>query len=532
MGQSEKKEKTDDVENVVDDALSPTSGQQTDIIEYVEDVKNALASLVDQVEEGQAHTSRMVEKTRDELSKQKTVSAKYTESLDDHIQSLQVRYDDQAAQLERLQLELDQKTQELQAFESREEESPSNEQEIVEYKNQLHEKEEANQAGKRRITALEETIESQKGLLDETQGLEQELAQQTQAIEVLTLSLADSQAALAPLQTSLDKATDAESTLQKELRDVHKDIAKLNYALDEEKKLRNKAESARDEALSVSQAQESQEPFRPYEERIAALETTEQASADTILQLKKDLRTAHKYNTQGREALETLQEEAKGTLDADNQKDERIQFLERKFSESQETQHAQQSVHHNLHEQIVTLEKQLKEALSAQSTLKEDTSEPDPRVDLELKAAENTNRLGQLLLTSGVITQAQLDEVLSERQHSNYDRSLRTGQQFIEKGYATEDIVAQAVAHQMEIPFLRIEHNTVKYSAVRLVSKQLAQMHQCMPLFVQAGNLVVAMVNPMDLIAIEDIEHSTGLPVKVMVSTPSDIQEAFTHYYQ
>ena len=614
MSKSTKKIKTDGL-GATEETLSPTAEQQTDIVDYVQNVKKALASLVDQVAEDQKQSSRIVEKTRDELQSQKTVTAKLSESLDTQVKTLQSKCDEQEAQLAHVQSELDQTTQNFQDELRKQKEAPSNEEEMIGLKNQLQDMQVSSKAAKRRIENLENTLKEQSDDIESSQNLQQELVQQTlelaeqaellsiaqhaaddfkakldplqqeldearnnlalleknkaeafqaqnaeqqeltdacthietlegqlqkqtQEIDRLTQSFSEAQASLTPLQTKLDNVVASEATSKQELREVHKHITKLNYSLEEEKKLRIKAEQSQNAAMAATNVQETQEQLRTYRERIAALETTENASADTILKLKEELKKTHKSNTQGRTRLEELRDRAKATLNTDQQKDDRIRFLEEKLATNQDTKNAQQNVHRNLHEQIVTLEKQLKSAVHCNETLKAQLASekgaisPKPPVNVELKILENNNRLGRLLLKSGVITQAQLDEVLAERQHPDFDRTMRIGHQFIKKGYASEDMVAQALAHQMKIPFLRIEHNTVNYNAVHRVTKQLAEMHQCMPVFIQAGNLMLAMVNPIDLVAIEDIERSSGYPVKVMISTSEDIHDAINQYYK
>jgi predicted nucleic acid-binding Zn-ribbon protein len=365
--------------------------------------------------------------------------------------------------------------------------------------------------------------------------LESKLREAMQRMSPLQKELDESTTALSALQATHKKVATSEAAIKKELRDVEKQITKINYSLEEERTLRTEAERARDEALALSNTQDLQQQLLQHQERIGALETTEHASADTIVALKKKLaETEHQFK-QEQQRLSELRDRAKATLGVDQQKDARIQYLEGKLEAFQHEKHGQLDMHHNLHEQIISLEEQLKSAQKVNAVLKSqhvDEKPVEPRVNINLKVVENNNRLGNLLLKSGVITQAQLDEVLLERQHPGYSRSYRIGKQLVDKGYANEDVIAQAIAHQMNIPFLRIERNTVKYSAVRFVSKQMATKHQCIPAFVQAGNLMLAMVNPMDLVAIEDIERCTSLPVKIMVSTADDVQDAIKRYYR
>nr|HPO14020.1 type II secretion system protein GspE [Candidatus Hydrogenedentota bacterium] len=58
-----------------------------------------------------------------------------------------------------------------------------------------------------------------------------------------------------------------------------------------------------------------------------------------------------------------------------------------------------------------------------------------------------------------------------------------------------------------------------------------ANQHQCLPVRTTDEGLILAMVNPLDLLAIEDVERTTNRKVEIVVVTPSDIKEAIAKYY-
>jgi len=136
--------------------------------------------------------------------------------------------------------------------------------------------------------------------------------------------------------------------------------------------------------------------------------------------------------------------------------------------------------------------------------------------------------IGQLLLDAQVITAAQLEEAIAE-QTENTSRHL--GDILIEKGYADEEAIAQVLAAQCQTEFCRLGEQPVDSEAVALVNERLAQQHTCIAIRANGGTLVLAMANPMNLLAIEDIERATSRKVEVMVATPSDIKEAIAKFY-
>ena len=614
MSQKLRIENIEEFEAAVRQQNLSAPNQQVDIIEYVQGVKEALSSLVDQVVVDQEESSRMVEQTKEALDEEKKKAEERTDFLEAQVKSLETKLNNRSIKLKETRKALKEANKALKVEQENSTQSTIDEDALVELKNQLHDAQEANLAAKDRISKLESALDEQADVVEAGQELkkhhEQQVAELAEATELLAAAKhgADSmKAELDPLRVELKQAQETiaafdekhassiealaqeqqesnaarnriytlESLLDKkikrlenikaerdgivqtlsalqaereltadedaanlrELRDAQKQIAQLNDALEEEKRLRIESEQLHAQAIAENNPQALDQQLQQQQERIAALETTEQASADTIIRLQKEVALSQRNAEDEKVRSEELRERARATLDSDKQKDERIQQLESQLNSLQVEKNNQQNIHHHLHERIHTLEEEIKGALKLNEILRSQPAESSEKktttqIDVNLKVIETNNRLGTLLLKSEVITQEQLDEVLMERQRPDYDRSMRIGQQFIEKGYANEDVIAQAIAHQLKVPFLRIERNTVKYTAIRFVPRQLAQMHSCIPAYIQGGNLMLAMVNPMDLIAIEDIQRSSGLPVKVMIATRADILDAIKRYYK
>ena len=107
----------------------------------------------------------------------------------------------------------------------------------------------------------------------------------------------------------------------------------------------------------------------------------------------------------------------------------------------------------------------------------------------------------------------------------------KLGAILIRKGFANEDIIVRALAHQLGFEFMRIDHGAVQPDVTQLVSGRLAKKHRCMPLRAASGELALAMSNPTDLMAIDDIEHTTNLHVRVVAAPSSDIAKAHQRFY-
>ena len=141
---------------------------------------------------------------------------------------------------------------------------------------------------------------------------------------------------------------------------------------------------------------------------------------------------------------------------------------------------------------------------------------------------ERPARVGKILVEAGVITVEQLDEALNAQRKTP---NARLGAILVKLGFASEETVARALAFQRNVEFIRLRPDMVDVAATKLVNGRLAEHHCCMPLEVREGRLVLAMVNPLDLIAIEDVERASERPVEPVVATASDINSSIRHYY-
>ena len=107
----------------------------------------------------------------------------------------------------------------------------------------------------------------------------------------------------------------------------------------------------------------------------------------------------------------------------------------------------------------------------------------------------------------------------------------RLGAILVERGYTSEDVVAKVLASQMRLAYIRLDRTPVDVGATRLIGAQMATTHQLIPIAATAQRLTVAMANPLDLIALDDIELATGLRVEPAVAAASDVMRAIARYY-
>ncbi|NQT75620.1 MAG: hypothetical protein HQ566_03750 [Candidatus Omnitrophica bacterium] len=139
----------------------------------------------------------------------------------------------------------------------------------------------------------------------------------------------------------------------------------------------------------------------------------------------------------------------------------------------------------------------------------------------------NAKQLGQLLIERGVITMGQLDEALKAQK----ERGGLIGQILVDLGHASEEAIAQALTAQYGFPYLPLENYDIDPEVVKIVPKNVASQFCLVPVDKIGSNLTIAMSNPLNTLAIEDIELVSGLCVQIFVSTGTDIKKAIKKYY-
>src|SRR5437870_3977423 len=136
--------------------------------------------------------------------------------------------------------------------------------------------------------------------------------------------------------------------------------------------------------------------------------------------------------------------------------------------------------------------------------------------------AARSNQLGTLLIERGLITQEQLDAALQEQRETR--KSL--GRVLIDKGVVSETDLVATLAARIGLEFVDLSEYPVDPSAVSLISDSLARRFQAIPIAWEENRLVVAMADPSNVVAIDDIRTITGAEVRTVVATRGAILEA------
>ncbi len=138
-----------------------------------------------------------------------------------------------------------------------------------------------------------------------------------------------------------------------------------------------------------------------------------------------------------------------------------------------------------------------------------------------------TDRLSQLLIKNNIITEKQLKEALERQKESG--SSL--GKVLLEMGVVKENQLAEVIARELGMEYVDLLEYKINIQATTSIEESTAQRYTCIPIDFEEGKLVVAMADPTNIYALDDIRLSTGYEVKPVVSAREDIISGIQRYY-
>lgn len=140
---------------------------------------------------------------------------------------------------------------------------------------------------------------------------------------------------------------------------------------------------------------------------------------------------------------------------------------------------------------------------------------------------KNRKRLGDLLIEAGIITTEQLSEALSIQKSTGE----KLGEVLTNSGFVTEKQMIEVLEFQLGIPHMNLEKHYIDPEIPNLIKEDLARRHLLMPVSKKGNILWVAMSDPLNIFAIDDVKIATGLKVETIISSKRDIENAIDEYY-
>ena len=136
--------------------------------------------------------------------------------------------------------------------------------------------------------------------------------------------------------------------------------------------------------------------------------------------------------------------------------------------------------------------------------------------------------LGEMLLTEGLITQAQLDAALK----AQAERGLPIGQLLVEDGAVTEAVLMGALARQLGLEFVDLAEYPIDRGAVALLPEAMVRRLLALPVTWAEDRLVVAMADPGNVLAVDDMRAVTGAEITIVVATRTQLSEAIDRFHR
>ncbi|WP_273128810.1 GspE/PulE family protein [Bacillus weihaiensis] len=140
---------------------------------------------------------------------------------------------------------------------------------------------------------------------------------------------------------------------------------------------------------------------------------------------------------------------------------------------------------------------------------------------------DTRKRLGDLLVDAGLLTEEQLSIALKEKQ-----KGQKLGDALLERGYITEQQLIEVLEFQLGIPHVSLYRFPFDQKLVKLVPKEMAKRNLLIPIKIDGDRLFVAMADPMDFYAIDDLRLATGFQIETAIASKDDILRAINKYYE
>jgi type IV pilus assembly protein PilB len=136
-------------------------------------------------------------------------------------------------------------------------------------------------------------------------------------------------------------------------------------------------------------------------------------------------------------------------------------------------------------------------------------------------------KLGELLLKENMVTPQQLQEALGH-QRSN---GGKLGKAFVSLGYVRDEEITSLLSRQYGVPSINLDHFEVDPAIIKIIPAETARKYQILPLSRSGATLTIAMADPTNVFAMDDIKFMTGYNVEPVVASETSLEEAIEKYY-
>jgi type IV pilus assembly protein PilB len=136
-------------------------------------------------------------------------------------------------------------------------------------------------------------------------------------------------------------------------------------------------------------------------------------------------------------------------------------------------------------------------------------------------------KLGELLLKENMVTPQQLQEALGhQKSHGG-----KLGKAFVSLGYVRDEEITSLLSRQYGVPSINLDHFEVDPTIIKVIPAETSRKYQILPLSRSGATLTIAMADPTNVFAMDDIKFMTGYNVEPVVASEVSLEEAIDKYY-
>ncbi|HEX6178910.1 MAG TPA: ATPase, T2SS/T4P/T4SS family, partial [Thermoanaerobaculia bacterium] len=136
-------------------------------------------------------------------------------------------------------------------------------------------------------------------------------------------------------------------------------------------------------------------------------------------------------------------------------------------------------------------------------------------------------RLGELLTKAGLISQEQLKQALKAQK----DTGGKLGETLIKLAFVTEEDITECLSQQFGVPSINLAHFEIDPSVIKLIPADVARKYNILPVNKTGATITIAMADPTNVFAMDDIKFMTGYNVEPVVASELGIKAAIDNYY-
>src|SRR6476619_4983194 len=136
-------------------------------------------------------------------------------------------------------------------------------------------------------------------------------------------------------------------------------------------------------------------------------------------------------------------------------------------------------------------------------------------------------RIGELLLKEKRITPAQLQEALAYQKTNGG----KLGFNLVKLGFVKDEEITALLSKQYGVPSINLTQFEIDAGIIKLIPAETAQKYQIVPLSRAGSTLTIAMTDPTNVFAMDDIKFMTGYNVEPVVASETEVDEALGRYY-